>query len=142
MTKFYETEEFRRLQKEWDSRLSDSGFVDLEQRHLMGGCEGRYLLGMSSGDLCRRLFKAETADYYRAARQHAWEMPHGVPRHIWELHAEGLSVSKIVRSLKPWYGCGRKKVTRILRDERGKMARAWAEEAQTEYDSRHAEVDR
>ena len=113
----------------WDKKLADKGFVDVEQRLECKGREARYLAGSpSSGDLARRLFKEETADYYRLARQHYHYMARtsGTRRKrghitVWRLHSEGLSATKIVRAIADTLGFGVKRVRSIIRAEEAKM---------------------
>ena len=139
--KYYETDELLALQRTWDAKLKDEGFVDLEQRALLQEKEARYLLGTSGGDLARgsnRRAKIKASkDYYRSARQHAWSIPEVRPeRRVWDLHAEGVGVERIVATLRDTHGLGRRKVTEIIHCERAKMRATWAREAQEEYDSR------
>ena len=48
MSKFYNSPEFKKAQKEWYKRLSDDGFVDIERIAPGGGVSERYLGGAIS----------------------------------------------------------------------------------------------
>jgi len=118
----YETPEFQALRREWAAKLKESGFRDIEQVVDAKGTPGRLLLGPSPGDLLRRKESVgESEEYYRRARAHTWTMPRGPERHIWELHSDGLSAARIERALKPHYGCSKKKIRRILREQKTAM---------------------
>lgn len=123
--------EVQELKREWYGKLAKSGFVDIEQDVDDEGTPGRYLLGMSQGDLRRNLYQSGTDDYFRYARQHLWEMRYGKRRAIWRLHTEAVTFKEIAARVRPRYVVSPKTVGRIVREEAAKMTaklQTWAEE--------------
>lgn len=99
--KYHETPEFQELRRFWYARAAEDGFEDIEQVVDDKGTVGALLLGVSTGDLRRNLYKGETEDYYRYARQYLHSLPGwSLARKVWELHSEGYSASKGVRELR------------------------------------------
>lgn len=121
--KWHEKKEVQDLRKKWYKILEEDGFEDIEQVVDRKGNVGCLLLGVSAGDLRRRLYKEETEDYYRFARQHAHSLQPGTLRRvIWELHAEGLSAPKIRKRIERiWGKHTRKKILDIIRAEKHRM---------------------
>lgn len=74
--KFYDSKEFKRLQRQWYKKLKTSGFKDVEQFH-PDTMEPREMLVShagcysSIGDL-RRKYNPETERYWELARAHYW----------------------------------------------------------------------
>jgi hypothetical protein len=126
--KYYETEEFVRLQDEYYAKLEDEGFRDIEPRIKGTSIPGPNLSGMSAGDLARGLYRPDAEDYYRWCRQHTHTMARGVDRHVWRLHADGTPKAQIVRALGRRYGLSRGAVEKIIRREEEAMRSRMTEE--------------
>ena len=89
---WHETPEVQALRREWYAKLKEKGFKDIEQVVDDRGTVGALLLGVSQGDLRRRLYKPETEQYYTLARQHLHTVRRRKLKHaraIWALHSEG-----------------------------------------------------
>lgn len=103
MSKFYETDKFKRLQKKWQDKLKKSGFEDKEESvntPIKGGNTDRLKTWSSSffrGRFNQTQYEARAA-YYRFASQflhdHAFDNP--LERAIWEHHSNGISTYKMV----------------------------------------------
>ena len=84
----------KKLQSEWDKKLKDSGFKDIE------GKDGRLVKDIS-GRLdqdCNDPFKMEYKNrYYRLAGSflHEYENFTEYTRKVWDLHQQGVSVREI-----------------------------------------------
>lgn len=88
--KFYETEEFKRLNKEWQKKLEESGFEDIEK---------------SDNDFIRQhqVFTADKVqseggrEYYLLCQKilREYDFKDNLHRLIFELHTEGKSVREI-----------------------------------------------
>lgn len=123
MTSPFETDDFKKLQKEWDDKLEESGFRDIEYK--INGVPADYLVGPNPMDFVRkgkqRIHAAQS--YYEAARKWTWHLRETrVQRdtiRVWDLHAQGKSVASIVKLLS----CPRKSVTKILRVQKREMLR-------------------
>lgn len=137
MTVWHRKRSFQKLRREWYAKLKENGFRDIEQDVDAFGTSGGMLLGVSAGDLRRKLYKSETEDYYRFARQYLHTMPTGLERAIWQLHSEGVSMARgrvmLAKvwgkvSESRWYKVVNKHKTRMLRrlndemDEKAKEA--------------------
>lgn len=103
----------QQLIKEWDKKLKDSGFKDIENRKTG-------LLQHNGGDVIFDAFtfedpveshhlgyssltwKESQAEYYRLASSYVFEKQFKTDRHqrIWELHADGMSAQEIANTLK------------------------------------------
>lgn len=99
MPKFWETEEFKKLNAKWNKRLAKAGFDDLEP------VEGR--LRKRTDDFTRYHKKTGELDYakeeyFRRAGQFLYEykFPDRVSKRIWELHARGVPVRGIAARLR------------------------------------------
>lgn len=120
--KWHEKKDVQEQRRAWYRRLKADGFADIEQVIDRKGRVGDLLKGMSSGDLRRGLYKVESEDYFRYARQHGWEMPTGVDRAVWHLHAEGINYKEIYRRVKPYHpSLSYRMVRRIVDRERAAM---------------------
>lgn len=100
MAKFFQTREFRDLEKEWNEILSQSGFVDIERTK-----NGERVLKQNSSNAYR-----QADEEMRSARQ---EYYRNIGYHIFRTHfvrcidcrvmfgvANGLSIKEIVEELK------------------------------------------
>lgn len=137
--KWYQKKEFQDLQREWYAKLKEDDFKDIEDIEWETGDAMPRLYGPSSGDLTRpskrvldngttlksenRILNIlEAQEYYSLARKHYWEMPGGVDKHIWKLHADGYSNPKIFKALGHLYeDLTQGYVTRIVKREREKI---------------------
>lgn len=91
------TKEFNKLQAEWDQKLADSGFVDIEQRDGHIKKSSRTKFGASS-----EVAMSAKEEYYRYAGYflHDYPFPTHVHRRIWELHSQGQGRFRIMATLK------------------------------------------
>lgn len=88
----------KQLTREWDKRLKDSGFEDIEQR------DGR-LKRWESHFFKQRPdveFQEAKTSYYRMAGYflHEHKFEDDVIKLIWQLHSEGLGQRTIIKELK------------------------------------------
>lgn len=91
--KYFETEEFKKLNRQWRKKLKASGFKDIE---------------LSDDELVRYSFhlteayRSGTFDYYLKCAEflltHKFKTQ--FEKKIWELHTDGLSIRRIVEALK------------------------------------------
>lgn len=91
------TKEYAALEAEWDKKLADSGFQDIEQRK-----DGN-LKFWSTIFVNRHTFSRLDAKqaYYRAAGHFLHDHKFtSYERKVWELHAEGISMRNIVKILQ------------------------------------------
>ena len=96
------TKEFQELQKEWDRRLKESGFEDIEQR------SGHLKKWSIKFTLDAEIKMKAKEEYYRMAGHflHEYKFANAVERRIWELHCQGegkLRIVKALRAEKLWY---------------------------------------
>lgn len=75
-------EDFRALQRQWDRKLRDTGFVDIEWRHT----KGPDYIQRPRGRL-----DTATGSYYRMAERFAEELQDNAERSVWLAHATGRS---------------------------------------------------
>ena len=91
---FYETEEFQKLKAEWDQKLEESKFVDIEkndtetmiQPEVFNQFKRRYNGSANYSDLCQAILRS-----YQFKKP--WH------KTIFELHAEG----KSCREIENWF---------------------------------------
>lgn len=119
----YDTPEFKAERDRWYARLADEGFDDIETCLRVTGHPGPLLKGRSPspGDLARGLYQPHKEDYYRWAAQHVFEMEPGPARHVWRLHAAGLSVRDIVECLGERYDISGYFIEQTIKREREAM---------------------
>lgn len=109
----------KKLIREWDRKLKDSGFIDIEDREtgLIKNWSGQVSYGSTYRDddtfidkvnkhnrhygYGSLAYQESKAEYFRLAAQclHDKEFKSVVHKEIWELHCEGLSFDKIGRKL-------------------------------------------
>ncbi len=102
------SKDFLKLQREWDAKLAESGFEDIEQRRndqRDGECrEDKLKLWSSSfyGLHDNELLRDAQESYYRLAGQFLYDYPFKDKhdRLVWELHAGGMSRRNILKELK------------------------------------------
>lgn len=103
MSKFNETDEFKRLNKEWSKKLKKSGFKDAEDSFgNLNKWSGQALLERTERDGVSVTARVE---YFRLAThfllEHKFESR--LDKRAWELHADGVSIRDIVKRLKRYY---------------------------------------
>ena len=92
--------EFKALQAQWDKKLADSGFKDIEQRdenlkiwdsHFFRVYHRKYGDGLAARE-----------EYYRLAGQflHSYKFKNPTEKTIWKHHSDGHSVREISQELK------------------------------------------
>lgn len=100
--KYYNTESFAAEKAEWDAKLKDSGFEDIETP---GGLLATDVRTDANSVLATRGVEVES--YYRMAREwlDRYQFPAELDRRIWALHCEGKTQREIARlvfsSLRP-----------------------------------------
>lgn len=114
MKKKKQNNQLSRLIKEWDQKLRDSGFNDIEDRSkdtLKSWAGTCYLQLNKNGEFkvqpktkhgyTSLVHKESQAEYYRLAAQclHEAEFKNTKQRLIWQLHAEGYSYNEIAKEL-------------------------------------------
>lgn len=131
MEKFFRSAQFQALQREWDEKLKESGFVDAES-----GAEKQYLKAYHSfkkaatyskeapkNVITRRGYKTmlvphellqveATREYFRLATHFLVDHPFKSERHrdMWRMHVEGTSLKAIADK----YGVCIKRVRNIV----------------------------
>ena len=103
--KFYETEEFQKLNEEWYQKLKDTTFADGETfKDLEASVEDYTHLQLESpmqpSSVAYKSRESVEA-YYDAVREflHRGTFSNEKERTIWEMHCEGLSRRKIAKKL-------------------------------------------
>lgn len=93
------TREFLALQKKWYAKLRDKGFRDIEVMDRDGSMDSPMLLDTASSIAAN--FDESREEYYRLARAFVFEadFQSAIARHIWTLHADGVTYRAIVKSL-------------------------------------------
>lgn len=88
----FKTREFQRLLREWEEKLRDSGFVDIETHQ-----SKVYMDLVQRVSFSRQRTKEAVEHYYSWARQvsHTTYIQNHRFNRIWFLHAQGLSPAKI-----------------------------------------------
>ncbi len=117
----FKTAAFKALEREWNEKLKDDGFRDIEK------------LSNEAYRLPEKLPKAwhncrfqkipklkirSTQEYYSRARDLLWtyEFKNETQKKIWELHCEGMSKREIAKEIKDFpKSYGREQVGNILR---------------------------
>lgn len=112
--KYYQSEDFLKLRREYYKKLKDKGFRDIENIDWSTGDSGNLLNGFGHMDAVRR-WSPESQRYYELARQKANDMRSRKyskdDRKIWRLHAEGHSFRAIERTT----GIPRARVSRTVK---------------------------
>lgn len=108
----FNTKAFKTLKAEWDAKLADSGFVDIESADLEKDKKRRALARDSVENAARELYYSYAAEFVHVA-----DWPRVADRQIWELHSEGLSVREIASKLC----CGNRLVQYRLERTRARM---------------------
>lgn len=119
--------ELKKLTAEWDRKLKEAGFEDIESRNevLKDYHSLRFIKqGRSALDL---LSLQSKESYYRSAEQflhrHKFESP--IDKIVWKLHSEGVSFRNIAKQVKDLktvsYGTVKKIVHRLTKN----MEESW-----------------
>lgn len=93
--KYYETADFKALQKKWYGKLEDDGFQDAERED---GALQNWSTQFSRGNL---EFNQSKEEYFRLAGHflHDHRFANETERRVWELHTNGMSTGKIAKAL-------------------------------------------
>lgn len=99
--KFYDTEEFRKLQNKWYDKLQKSGFSDLEWLDKNSGKGQNSPFLTVSIEYLRKIHNLETETYFRLSRAflHDYDFKTLHFYHLWKLHSEGLTYRQIIPKL-------------------------------------------
>jgi hypothetical protein len=101
--KFFQKDEFKRLNKEWKKRLKKSGFVDIEFTFDNGDTASltKPAIGVCGEQPSYDRYVAKT-EYYSAAGKFLYDFKFevAIEKTIWELHAGGMSYREIVVAVK------------------------------------------
>lgn len=127
--KFYETEEFATVNKEWQARLRASGFDDLEDDFAVSHKRDLKSTVYLDRDAARRGELSGLAEHYRRAGRYLHERvwPTLARKVIWELYCEGVPRLEACQRMgtlpghQPWY------MGEQLAEERALMAQWYAE---------------
>lgn len=92
MKKYWETEEFERVNAEWRQKLKSSGFKDIEKAN------GDYTKEIKRKD---EFTTSMNANYWTMATNylHNGQFDSEDERTIWEMHCEGASLNTIAKHL-------------------------------------------
>jgi hypothetical protein len=103
--KFYETAEFQKLKKQWDQKLADSGFEDIEAKedeHMVRPQE--FTTPHQSAELTEYVDFVENSglDYYQFCHQilREFEFKRELDRIVFELYTEGKTIRDISSHLE------------------------------------------
>ena len=98
---FYLEASFKALERKWDKKLADSGFVDIEHRQEPDGREKVLLKGYRPAIL-RKRYSPEKAEYYRIATQRVRELRGKslAVQRVWRMHSDGRFRTEIAEALK------------------------------------------
>lgn len=117
---YYRTVKFIDLQRKWYSKLSKSGFKDIEYfDKFVGNWIPNPYLTPSIGPL-RHIYQPSKEEFYRCARLFTYIYPfkEQLHRQIWEVYAEGMGPKGIAEHLGiPYYNVW----NRIYKDLRPKL---------------------
>lgn len=124
MTKYYETDKFKKLNKKWQEKLKKSGFCDAEEdidptKTISGAPKTKDKLKVWSISFFKsnyptvRYRAVET--YYRLASQFLYEysFKSHLEQNIWEHHSNGLSRIKIDTLLNKKIGTARRTIEKL-----------------------------
>jgi len=104
MSHTFKTKEFKDLQKDWERRLKQAGFDDIERKDRVGRAAERLrtdVMENISHTLSVGQFEIKQ-EYYRLAGQflHEHKFKTSFERTVWEMHSNGISVVDIVKALQ------------------------------------------
>lgn len=96
--KFWKTDEFQRLNREWQEKLKEDGFVDHEdpsREHLRTWHSAYFQVKYTA-----LTFESKQLYFERAAQLlHTHRFKSKEQKEIWKLHSQGLSLREIARAL-------------------------------------------
>lgn len=89
--------QFKALKKEWDKKLKQKGFVDIEPKE---GYLTKWSISLQEKYPLNK-FIAQM-EYYNFANQFIYDhtFDNDYDKQVWELHASGMTVRKIMQTLK------------------------------------------
>lgn len=126
-----DSKEFKRLEKLWYKKLEKSGFEDLERG---SGSQDKPLRSVSADEFNLFLNRTQHGgfhfkqEYYRIAGHflHDNRFESKFDKKVWSLHAQGISIRKIVKILKlEKIATYRKEVDETIRRLANKMKSAY-----------------
>lgn len=132
--KFYEKEDFLKLQQEWYAKLKATGWREIEHFDWKNKGEiGNLMNGFSLMDAVRQ-YTPQQEEYYRLAMQYKTRVTKRLggtwQAKAWHLHADGASFREIGDKV----GVHRRHVSKYIKEEARRML-AWAKEAEeAKYD--------
>ncbi len=105
MSKFYETDKFKKLNAKWQEKLKKDGFKEQEEATEVTDIHGVKKVGDRLKSWSTSFFRGEInstqyeakVTYFRLAGQflHEYRFKNELEKRVWEHHANGLSMSKI-----------------------------------------------
>ena len=98
--KFYQTEEFRTLDKKWKEKLKTKGFKDIEKNeNTLNLYESAYF--SDSRRITAEVVQAKQA-YYQIAGHflNDYDFKSAFDRKVWAMHAEGKGIRDIAAAIK------------------------------------------
>lgn len=103
--KFYETEEFKKLNAKWKKKLETSGFEDIEHEkdYLKRPASGKFNTKTEGRDFqLKHVYYQSVEEYYRLAGQffHDYPFKDNKEKCIWELHKDGISIRDSLKILR------------------------------------------
>lgn len=95
--KFYDSAEFKQLNKEWKDKLEKSGFKDVERED---GCLKTHASNFRSKEFLKN-YQSKAEYYYMAAQfLNEYKFESVIEKTIWEKHSEGIGVRVIAKEFK------------------------------------------
>lgn len=99
LAKFYQTKEFRELEKRWDKILTETGFMDAERTK-----NGQRILAQNSSNAYRQAChqtREDRAEYFRALcyHFHRTNFDRLLDQRVMMFFSDGLSIKQIVKTL-------------------------------------------
>lgn len=99
--KFYQSARFREINREWQKKLKESGFSDIEYTFPNGDTSGltKPAIGVCGPQPSLQKYNARI-EYYTMASKflHDFKFSTRLDFKIWELHSDGFSYRKIVKT--------------------------------------------
>lgn len=111
MSKFYETEKFKKLNKKWQEKLNKTDFKDIEQEDGNLKLWTTHFFKIHYNEI---LFNAKET-YYRMATQflHEHRFDNQLEQQIWELHCKGMGYISIDKHLGKVVGKARRIIDKL-----------------------------
>jgi len=118
--------QLKKLIKEWDRKLKDSGFVDIENRKTgmlitwagSISCDDKHAMQKANYGYTSLVWKESQAEYYRIASQclHDRDFRNELEREIWELHVDGHSYKEISKKINVTLDKARRTIERLAKE--------------------------